>query len=268
MWSGIDVIATDLDGTLLKSDGKISERCAGAMSRAAAASVAVVIVTARPPRVLNQFDLRNVHGLAVCGNGAVIVDLSTGDVLAMRLLPASEVLAIAERIRGLVPDMPFAVETANYYGHEPRYVPEWPAPDGSPVTTLDTLCKPGVFKLLGRHADFTIDRLDEIRDVVGPLATVTCSSDFGMVEIGPAGVSKASALAEVVALLSRSRANVVAIGDMPNDLPMLEWAAVGAAVANAHREVLEAADVVMPANDDDGVAHLIDLVLGAPGSRA
>lgn len=238
------------------------------MRKAAAAGVAVVIVTARPPRVLHQIDLKNVHGLVVCANGAVILDLATGQVLAMHLLPNLDAVLIAEQVRVIVPDMAFAVEAATYFGHEPGYVPEWPAPEGSLITTLDALCEPGVFKLLGRHVDFTIDRLDEISEAVGSRASVTCSTSFGLIEIGPAGVSKASALAEVVGLLSKSQSDVVAIGDMPNDLPMIEWAGVGAAVANAHREVLEAADVVMPANDDDGVAQLIDLVLGAAGSRA
>jgi hydroxymethylpyrimidine pyrophosphatase-like HAD family hydrolase len=45
---------------------------------------------------------------------------------------------------------------------------------------------------------------------------------------------------------------------MPNDLPMLSWAGTGVAVANAHPEVLAAADEVTASNDDDGVAEYLD----------
>ena len=56
---------------------------------------------------------------------------------------------------------------------------------------------------------------------------------------------------------------VVAVGDMPNDLPMLQWAGVRAVVANAHPLLHEIAHLVLPANDDDGVATLVDAVLAA-----
>jgi len=52
---------------------------------------------------------------------------------------------------------------------------------------------------------------------------------------------------------------VIAFGDMPNDLPMLAWAGRAVAVANAHPEVLAAADEVTASNDDDGVAQVLDL---------
>jgi hydroxymethylpyrimidine pyrophosphatase-like HAD family hydrolase len=75
-----------------------------------------------------------------------------------------------------------------------------------------------------------------------------------MLEISAAGVTKASTLASLCAERDRSAADVVAFGDMPNDLPMLRWAGTSYAVANAHESVLAAADHVAPRNVDDGVA--------------
>jgi hydroxymethylpyrimidine pyrophosphatase-like HAD family hydrolase len=78
------------------------------------------------------------------------------------------------------------------------------------------------------------------------------------VEIAAAGVSKAAALAELCEELGVMPAEVVAFGDYPNDLPMLEWAGHAVAVANAHPEVLAAVTEVTASNDDDGVAVVLD----------
>ena len=91
---------------------------------------------------------------------------------------------------------------------------------------------------------------------VGDAATVTWSMP-GLVEISARGVTKAAALAEVCDDLGMASADVVAFGDMPNDLPMLTWAGTSYAVANAHPTVLAAADHVAPSHDADGVARTL-----------
>ena len=78
----------------------------------------------------------------------------------------------------------------------------------------------------------------------------------------PSGVSKASGLASLCALLGLTAAEVIAFGDMPNDVPMLSFAGRGVAVSNAHPEVLAAADDVTASNEDDGVARVIEALLG------
>jgi hypothetical protein len=82
-----------------------------------------------------------------------------------------------------------------------------------------------------------------------------------LLEISPAGVSKASTLERVAAQWQISSDRVVAIGDMPNDIPMIEWAGHGVAVANAHPLVRAAADHVTASNDDDGVAEELERLL-------
>lgn len=260
-WSGIRILATDLDGTLLRTDGSLSSRNEAALRTASKHGLQVVVVTARPLRVLRELGLTDVHGLAICANGALIADLETDRLISTHLLSAEDTILIAEQVRALVPGMTFAVEASDYFGHEPKYVPQYEVPPGSPIGPIGSLATPGVIKLLGRHPDFTIDRLDEITEAIGSRATATCSTGVGLLEIGPAGVSKASSLEHVVRLIGGSASTVVAVGDMPNDLPMLEWASIGVAVENAHRRVLESADIVIPSNDHDGVAHLIDMIL-------
>jgi hydroxymethylpyrimidine pyrophosphatase-like HAD family hydrolase len=82
-----------------------------------------------------------------------------------------------------------------------------------------------------------------------------------VVEISAAGVTKAFALERLCRRLGITAEEVVAVGDMPNDLAMLDWAGTAVAVANAVPEVLEAADEVTAANVDDGVAQLLERIL-------
>jgi HAD superfamily hydrolase (TIGR01484 family) len=115
-----------------------------------------------------------------------------------------------------------------------------------------------VVKLLARHEELGSDELlAAARAAVGAGATLTHSSNDGLLEISAADVSKASGLASLAAELGVPAAETVAFGDMPNDLPMLAWAGHGVAVANAHPEVLAAADEVTASNDDDGVAEVL-----------
>lgn len=95
------------------------------------------------------------------------------------------------------------------------------------------------------------------RELAGTDASVTLPGPW-TVEVSAAGVSKAAALAELCDELGIAAADVLALGDYPNDLPMLAWAGRGVAVANAHPEVLAAADEVTASNDEDGVALVLE----------
>ena len=102
----------------------------------------------------------------------------------------------------------------------------------------------------------------QVEGHVGHLGTTTWSSTFALVEISAVGVTKASTLATLAAELGIGPAEVIAFGDMPNDLPLLEWAGTSYAMANAHPTVLALADHVAPPNDEDGVAAVLTEVFG------
>jgi hypothetical protein len=95
---------------------------------------------------------------------------------------------------------------------------------------------------------------------IGDLVSVTHSNGKGLVEASALGVSKASVVAELAADLGIGPESVLAFGDMPNDLPLLNWAGTSCAVANAHPAVLAAATHVIGSNDDDGVADYLEKV--------
>jgi hydroxymethylpyrimidine pyrophosphatase-like HAD family hydrolase len=87
-----------------------------------------------------------------------------------------------------------------------------------------------------------------------------------LLEIAALGVSKASTLAVLAEEQGLGPQDVVAFGDMPNDVPMLRWAGLGVAVADAHPEALAAASLVAPACSDDGVAQVVERLLAGQTS--
>lgn len=260
------VVATDLDGTIVRSDGTISARTRESLAAAELAGAMVVIVTGRPPRWLDGIADETGHrGLAICANGALVWDLHTEQLVASYPLDSGVVRDIAEALRKELPDLGFAVERPSTgFAREPNYYPRWDIPERTVVGGLETLLSEPVAKLLARHEDLTADELlHRARAVIGDdVAALTHSSREGLLEISAAGVTKASTLTRVCADHGYDAGDVVAFGDMPNDLPMLAWAAHGVAVANAHPTVLEAVDEVTASNDDDGVALVLDRWFG------
>ena len=268
-WSGIWVVATDLDGTLLRSDKTVGGRTRRALQDASEAGVTVVVVTARPPRWLADIDGLHLHGYAIVANGAVVVDLDTGVHLETVTIDRETVLDVAASIRAQHPEAAFAIETTIGFGHEPGYRSDWPVAAGTPVRPIgdlvDVLDAP--VKLLVRHDDFGAHSLEPFRALAGDRCSISFSGGIGLIEIAPPGVDKGAALARLVATLGAHHSQVVAVGDMPNDVPMLRWAGHAAAVGNAHPDVLAIADTVLPSNDDDGVGHLIEMVLAGTAGR-
>ena len=254
------LVATDLDGTIVRSDGTVSQRTLDAIAAVEAAGATFVMVTGRPVRWMADIAQRTGHlGVAICANGALAYDLHTETVLRSQLLSGESARDVAAALRAAIPGIAFAVERlGSGFAHEPHYVPRWDSTDPRSQAPIDELLSDDVVKLLARHEQLGSDELlAAARAAVPTGATLTHSSSDGLLEISADGVSKASGLAAFAADLGVVAEEVVAFGDMPNDLPMLAWAGHGVAVANAHPEVLAAADEVTASNDDDGVAQVL-----------
>jgi Cof subfamily protein (haloacid dehalogenase superfamily) len=259
------LVATDLDGTLLRSDGTISDRTVATLARVETDGAELVFVTGRPPRWLPDIAERTGHrGVAICGNGALVYDLTTGTVVEEHLIDPTALGRVVADLRRALPELGFAAE----YGAEVAADAVYAAmADGrlrrEQVHDLDELVGRPVAKLLARHPDLDPDTLlAQARDVVGELAMVTHASTSGLIEISAAGVSKASTLAAYCDERGIEAADVVAFGDMPNDLLLLAWAGRSYAVANAHPDVLAAVSDHAPSNDDDGVALVLEKLFG------
>lgn len=262
----IRLIAADLDGTLLRGDGSISPRTRRALERAAAAGVAVLLVTARPPRRVRTITAGlELEAAAICSNGALIYDLGNELVLEQTRLPAALASELVSLLRERLPDLCFAVEAGLRFGQEPEYarhIRAYRETESPLYADASVLCAEGVTKLIARHPRIERDDLLAIaRELIADRATVT-HSGADIVEIAAAGVTKAWALARYCAVRDVARETVIAFGDMPNDIPMLEWAGHGVAVANAHPDVLAIARECAPSNDEDGVAIVLERLLG------
>ena len=254
------LVATDLDGTLLRSDGTVSERTARVLAALDAAGVPVVFVTGRPLRWMEVVRAHvGAHGLAICANGAVVLALRTDEVVLARAIPAEAGTAVAADLRAAMPEVRFAVESVEGFAMEPDYPARHVPPPGTPVEPVDRLLRRDVVKLMARHPDLEPDAfLAVVDEVAAGRLVATRSGATAMVELSAAGVTKASTLTLLCERFGVRAEEVVAFGDMPNDLPMLAWAGRSFAVAGAHPSLDAVVTDRVAGNDEDGVATALE----------
>jgi len=260
------LVATDLDGTIVGPTGQISDRTVRALRGVEERGVPVVFVTGRPHRWMSEVAERTGHtGLAICANGGTVYDLHTEQVVAYHPFAIEVGLEISHRLREALPEIAFAVETLDGYAREEAYQARWESGMDHTLGLIDEIFTDATVKLLVRHESMDADRLlAAARDIVGDLAEFTHSSIGGLLEVSAAGVSKATTLAELCADRGIAAADVLAFGDMPNDLAMLAWAGTAYAVAGAHPEVLAAVALRAADPADDGVARVLEHLFDLP----
>jgi Cof subfamily protein (haloacid dehalogenase superfamily) len=254
------LIASDMDGTLLRGDDTISERTLAELARWRGEGVPLVLATGRPPRWMQRIRETLPGGIAVCCNGAVLLDLERLEILEETPLMPDTLRELTAQLRRRVDDVGFAVEYGLEFRHEPRYQPRWDvAAPGVAQAPLEELVAVPAAKLLARSE--TIDRdsfVSCVEDVAGGRATVTTSSAEALAEISAPGVTKATGLAAVAARHGIGPEDVVVFGDMPNDIAAFDWVREGGgravAMAHAHPDLLAAATDVTCTNEEDGVA--------------
>ncbi|MGC4900435.1 HAD family hydrolase [Micromonospora echinospora] len=254
------LVATDLDGTIVGADRRTSGRTRRALSAVLAADAAVVLASGRTPRKMRGLAaLTGVDGVAIGANGAVLYDLRTDRIVSLRLMEPPTLREVAARLAATLPGVAFGVEYGEEFGHEPHYRHARNRPDRScRVAGYARLTDRPAVKLVAQLPVPVSDRqVAQALAVVGGLASLAYSSP-GALEVAPAGVTKASALAELCAGWRVDARDVVAFGDMPNDIAMLAWAGLGVAVGNADPAVRAVADRVTGSVGEDGVAVVLE----------
>ncbi len=257
----VRLVATDLDGTLLDPSGRVTSRTARAVEAARAAGIHVVPVTARPPQALWALAAEaGVGPLAVCANGAAIVDLAGRRVIEVEQVPGPVATDLVDRIRTAAPGVVLALDDLECFSFEGGFfdVPvDWQE-KLEEVADARAVVARGCVKLLARLPGSAAPVLAQtLATALGELCHVT-TSGLDWVDVGAAGVSKAGATARVCELLGIGFDEVVAIGDNHNDLPLLAWAATPMAPANAIPEVLASVTRILASNSEDGVAALLE----------
>ncbi|PRX58067.1 hypothetical protein B0I32_12452 [Nonomuraea fuscirosea] len=259
------IVATDLDGTLLTSTGSVSPRTRQALRAARAAGAEIVFVTARAPRGVQEIAAQaEATGTAICSNGAVVYDLATDEITAISPLDPQAARKVAEALALALPDVGLAVETGRNVLIEAAYTRriEHDVAFYREVDSVFGVDQP-IVKLLALSPSRTADEMyAAVSDTIGDLAEVTYSGLEGLLEISAPGVTKAATLDRLCRERGVGAGDVVAFGDMPNDLAVLLYAGAGYAMANAHEMVLAAAEHRTLSNDEDGVAVVLEDLLG------
>jgi hydroxymethylpyrimidine pyrophosphatase-like HAD family hydrolase len=229
------LIATDLDGTLLRDDKSVSPRTVAALAAAEEAGIEVFFV--------HRF-------------------------VKVRELARANALDAVRLLREAAPGTVFAVEQTYGFHQEPDY-PKLHLEIPDNLQPAERLLAPDgpdadqpVLKILAYHPDLDPDAfLTLARIAIGDRANVTRSSPSALLELSGPDVSKASTLALCCAERGIAHDEVVAFGDMPNDVEMLTWAGRSYAMGNAHPDVVAAASGRTVANNEDGVAVVIEQLL-------
>ena len=255
----IRLIATDLDGTLLQPGGVLSDRTRATLD---AVEADVVVVTARPPRFVQDLALT---GTAICANGAMIYDLTTREVTHAQTVPLDVVRKVADALAGVIPNVGIAVETGMEVLSEPGFLGFGQKFPHRTLELLDHVVEEAqqVVQILAWAPDSEADHMMEVaREAVGQHVTVTHSGGLGLLDISPPGVTKAATLESLCNARGIGKDEVIAFGDMPNDLSVLGWAGTAYAMGNAHPLVKEACSNHAPPNTEDGVAQVLERLFG------
>ncbi|MFG2573618.1 HAD family hydrolase [Streptomyces sp. NPDC048481] len=258
------LIATDLDGTLLRSDESVSRRTRDALAAATAAGAAHLVVTGRGvPWTRHILDDLGYDGLAVCGQGAQVYDAGSHRLLTSVTLDRRLAGVALAKIEAAVGPLHLAASRDGLDGDVlvgPGYAVTGSLP-ATPFTDASDLWSAPLNKIYIQHPDLSDDELAEAaRQAAGGFVTVAMAG-AGIVELLPLGLSKATGLSLAARRLGMKKTETIAFGDMPNDIPMFAWAAHGVAMANAHQELRAVADEVTSSNEDDGIAEVLERFL-------
>ncbi|MFJ3231308.1 HAD family hydrolase [Streptomyces sp. NPDC086787] len=259
------LIATDLDGTLLGSGESVSGRTREALAAATAAGAAHIVVTGRSvPWTRHILDDLGYHGLAVCGQGAQVYHAGEHRLLTSVTLDRQLAGLALAKIEAEVGPLFLAASRDGLDGEVlagPGYALAGKLPT-IPFTDVADLWAAPLNKIYIQHPTLSDDELAEVsRQSAGGFVSVAMAG-AGIVELLPLGLSKATGLSLAARRLGLKAADTIAFGDMPNDIPMFAWAAHSVAMANAHEELKAVADEVTSSNEEDGIAVVLERLLG------
>lgn len=262
------LVASDVDGTLLDPHENVTPRTRRAVLAMAAEGTPFVLSTGRPPRWIGPVvEQLGYAPMCVCANGAVVYDSGTDRILDAQTLSSDTLRWLADIAYRTLPGCGLAAERVGATAHDaatpqfvssPGYEHAWLNPDNTEVSQDEVLDVPAVKLLIRLSSASSGEMVDALEPLVDGRADLTFSTDNGLIELSAPGITKASGLAKVAETLSVDVKDIVAFGDMPNDVPMLTMVGLGVAMGNAHPAAVAAANEVTVTNAEDGVAHVLE----------
>lgn len=249
----MDVIALDLDGTLLRADKSLSARSRDALQAAKAAGCVLVFATARPPRAtLPLLPREFADGYVVCYNGAQV--LRHGRVVRQRVMSAGDVAQILAYLQHAAPTVACGFEHADQLYTFGSFDRHFPSVFCAPMPAALRSGRDSPKLLVDVAAGLALDALLE---ALPPGCEAVLTDGGTLCQIMPRDADKATGLAHVLEELGAGFGDVVAFGDDHNDVPLFRRAGCAVAMGNAVPELKALAHVVAATNEEDGVARFL-----------
>ncbi|MEM8620899.1 MAG: HAD family hydrolase [Actinomycetota bacterium] len=257
MW---ELLACDLDGTLLSDHGEVSALTAATLDAVLSNGIAIVPATARRPAT--TLGLVPWCEYAVCCNGSLVIDRHR-NVLDEHVVSSAVVKQIISWVRSVNESIGFAVSARDALAGDRHFEQTRPHALGTWITIdendLDSFA---VNNLSLRSAELGADELAElIAAEFGANTVAVQASSPTTVDVTPTGCSKATGLALICEELGVDPGKVVAFGDSANDADMLGGAGLGLAVNEGHPSAQHEADQLVDRSPVDGIATHIQAVL-------
>lgn len=248
------ILVLDLDDTLLRSDGTISERTLDSLNRWRDAGHAIIIATGRPTRSIAAVLPPDLHTVPwITYNGAYVY--LDGQCIYENLISPEATHTIIALVNESLPECALGLEindTLFINRTIPRTTPYQ-------VVDLVTVAHQPAAKILFFHQEFST--LETVLSALPVDTRAMLSDKYNLVQVLAATADKTHALRFLIEHMGRDMAHVVAIGDDINDVDMIRDAGLGVAVANAIPAVKAVAKRVTESNDEDGVALVIEEIL-------
>lgn len=256
-----ELLALDIDDTIVTHLGSVNERVVEAVGRATDAGINVVLSTGRTISTTAPIARAlGLDGWVVCSNGALLARVEPETIVETVTFDPRSIL---DRLVTLLPDAVYAVEDTHGVFHATRIFGAGSLGLSLREVPFEHLLNEPVVRLVVRSDEHVETGFDEIVEQMGLHSVIFGVGDTAWMDIGPTGVSKATMLAKLCTRLDVNPARTVAVGDSWNDIDMLAWAGTGVAMGSAPRAVTNVADAMTDATPGDGVAEVIDALLAS-----
>ncbi len=254
------LVATDLDGTFLGGRGELHPRSIEAAYELAAAGAELVIATGRGRQWLGLLEpLLEMDPIVIASNGATIGRLEASEPEVIHPIPPDLIRDFVGRLPRHL-DVAFAVDYPSDTAREPSYPAPEPALERVVAPLEELIVGEPVIKLLAHTRQANTEALAEVAVEAageGMTCTYSWSDRFGTVELSAPGVSKGSALVEVIRRLDLDPGACAAFGDMPNDLEMLRVVGQPFIMRDSHPSLFQEGFTTVGHNHEGAVGHTI-----------
>ncbi len=259
------LVVLDIDGTLVNSEKKVTEKTKEYIKRATEKGVKFIIASGRTPYgilpIAKEIELEKIGGYVLAFNGGMCMNCETMEVLYETDIQRAEITKLYEyAMENKIPLMTYNKENLYISSEETKYTELEARINHLNVIKSDDFVKDITFdfpKTIFTDEGEILAKHEPIVREMFPNLEVFRSEPF-FLEVCPPNIHKATGIAKIIDILGVKQEEVIAIGDGFNDVTMIKYAGLGVAMGNAHDDIKAIADYVTISNDEDGVCKVIE----------